>query len=130
MQEWQRTGYGAETTEDSVKWDELPITDELIEAIDDIEDYEIMKALETEGAETPDEEIKTVEGKVLKKGDRFYGIGVTPSNGDFKYVPFRCKFPQDYETVGDEENIFSTYEEAEKYCDKRNNLPEVEYTPE
>ena len=115
VQEWRLNGSGAETTDESVNWHDLSLTDELVEALEGLDGYEAMRALETEEAELPEEVVKTIEGVQLERGDVFFGIGVTVKG---KHVPFRCKFPQDFDFVGDQENIFKEYSNARVHCEE------------
>lgn len=120
---WEKTSFGAETTEDSLDFEELNLNEDLADAIENIEIYEVMKHLETEEYALPDREIKTKDGHILKKGDRFYGIGIQFSEGVGSLTPFRCTFPQDFYSLGDEENIYKSFKEALSYSNLENEKP-------
>ena len=119
VQKWTKTSYGAETTEESVKWEDLGLSERFQDELESLNPYSLMNELENE-AWTDHPEVKTKEGTILKKGDRFYAIGVMPKKGKMVYTPFMGKFPSDYDTIGDQDNIFKNFQNVKTECDRLN----------
>lgn len=117
-------GFALKSTEDSVDFDDLDITDDLLDSINDInyELFDMCFALVTEGTELPHDhqEAITKDGHKLERGDTFYGIGVTSSGVTFtpRRIPLRHIYPQDWDVCSGD-----TYYDRRKcveVCDFKN----------
>lgn len=128
IENWQNVGNGFQTTDDSVIWDDLNLTDDFKEAINDFNFSlgDLSNAIETESAELPydDSDAITKDGHKLKRGDDFYSVAITAN--PWRYLPIKHKYPQDWDYCGDEtyfsrENCVKVCERYNKANSKKNN---------
>lgn len=135
VQKWRNVGNGFQTTDDSVKWDDLDLTDDFKDAIEDFDFSlgDLSNAIETESAELPwdDGEAITNDGVKLNRGDSFWSVAVVA--GTWENRPLKNKFPQDWGICGSETyaSIDKCWEVCEEYNKakaekkkKKENMPE------